>query len=259
MSDPLPRYFRYDDGRLGLRRLTFVERPRRTLFCLPYAGGQSLAFRPLAQQLPADWAVWSVDPPGHGWSPGPAWETVDEMVDGYLRWLPAELFVGAIVLGHSLGGCVAFALARRLTSAGIPLAGLILSGARPPHRRDEYESFLTMDDARLLETLIAIGGVPAEWAREPEIFDHFKAALRADFRAFEHYELAGTVETASALALGAHDDLVCRPEHVLEWTQFVPGCRVDFLTGGHMFVQTHAAAVAQRIVSQFDLGAGAQP
>lgn len=252
MADTLPRYVRYAEGRLGLRRLTYVEQPRRTLVCLPYAGGQSLAFRPLAQQLPADWSAWSVDPPGHGWSEGPPWESVEEMVDGYLRWLPAELFTDAILLGHSLGGCVAFALARRLHMAGVPLAGLVVSAARPPHRRDEYESFLSMSDARLLETLIAMGGVPVEWAQEPEIFDHFKDTLRADFRAFESYEMRGEVQVTSALALGAMDDLVCLPEHLLEWTKFLPGCRVDFVSGGHMFIQTHAAAAAQRIVSQFD-------
>lgn len=248
MSSNAPKYLRLADGRLGLRRFHDEERLGTTLLCFPYAGGQSLAFRALADQLPRDWAVWAIDPPGHGWAAPPALERVEDMVDLYLDLLPGELIHGSVLLGHSLGGSVAFAICQRLTARGAGPRGLILSGTRPPGRLAEYESFLAMDDHALLRTLIQIGGVPAEWADEPELFGLFKDTLRADFRAFEAFAIEQPLTGVPTLSVGGLEDDVCRSHHVFDWTRFSEDCRVDFVEGRHMFVQTHAAGLARRVV-----------
>lgn len=252
-------YERYDEGRVGLRCFRPAASAAPRLICLPYAGGQSLAFRWLAEQLPQAWGVWGIDPPGHGWAAGPPLDRIERLVDAYLQHLPAELLPGAVLLGHSLGGCVAFALAQRMLREGQGPAALILSGTRPPHRAADYTSFVGMDDATLLATLIEIGGVPAEWAQEPELFDHFKDALRADFEAFEAFEPGAPIETIPVAVVGGLQDIVCRPEHLFEWSRFCPGCQVDFLEGGHMFLQSNAATLARRIESFLRGPAGGGP
>ncbi len=247
MADVGGRFTRLWGGRIGLRKFQESRDGGPRLLAFPYAGGQSLAFRTLAKELPDAWGVWAIDPPGHGWSGGPPLDDISDMVDAYLEHLPKELLADTILMGHSLGGCLVFALAQRMKDLGIEPKALILSGTRPPHRKDEYESFHSMDDQRLLDVLIQIGGIPADWANDPEVFNHFKEALRADFRAFENFDISRPLEGMDVFVIGGLEDVVCRPEHVFEWSQFCPGCRVDFVSGEHMFIQTNATMVARRI------------
>lgn len=247
-SPVLSSYRRLAGGCLGLRSFREPASAAVQLFGVPYAGGQSLAFRWLVEQLPATWGVWAIDPPGHGWANGPALESVEEMASLYLEQIPPAILEGGVLFGHSLGGCVVFEMAHRLIQRGRPLRAMVLAGTRPPHRRDEYESFLSMDDRQLLEALIAIGGVPPQWADEPEIFELFKDALRADFRAFESYEVTQPLDDRlPVLVVGGLNDAVCRPYHVYEWSQYCHNCRIEFVEGEHLFLQTHPQPLAQRM------------
>lgn len=243
------KYVQWDEGRIGLRWYREAEESDTRLLCFPHAGGQSLAFRSLAAELPATWGISALDPPGHGWAKGPPLDSVERLADYYMTWLPASARRGSVLLGHSLGGLVAFAVAQRMLASGEPIVGLVLSGTRPPHRRDDYVSFASMDDATLLRAMIEIGGVPKEWANEPEIFDSFKEALRADFIAFDRFGPPAPLRELPVFSLGGMQDMVCRPEHVFEWSRYCPGCRVDFVTGGHLFHQEAPGATARRLES----------
>lgn len=247
MSQSSPTYFRYDNNRLGLRCLRESSRAATKLICLPHAGGQSLAFRALADALPQEWGVWAIDLPGHGWADGPPLDTIPAMAQECLRHIPDDIVSGAVILGHSLGGCVAFEFASLLVEAGTPPAALILSATRPPNRLADYESFVTMNDEQLLHCLIAIGGLPEEWVREPELFNHFKGAIRADLIAFESFSITRPLQGVPCLVLAGVQDVVCRPEHSFEWSSYCPGCRVELIQDGHVFVQEQPAWVAERL------------
>lgn len=248
MTQPRVSYHRLAEHRLGLRALRDVRPTGPKVLCFPHAGGQSLAFRELTEALPGHWSVWGVDLPAHGWAAGPALTEIPEMAEFCLRHLPSDVLADAIILGHSLGGCVAFEVATRLVAQGTPPPALILSGTRPPNRIADYESFVTMDDARLLECLISIGGIPGEWSTEPDLFDHFKEAIRADLVAFEHFAVGQPLTAVPALILAATADVVCRPEHSFEWSRYCPDCRVEIVRDGHLFIQTQADWVADRLV-----------
>ncbi len=57
--------------------------------------------------------VFAVDLPGHGYSEGPALETVEEIADWMTRFMAAVEVVSATVMGHSMGSLVALDLASR--------------------------------------------------------------------------------------------------------------------------------------------------
>lgn len=246
MSQATKAYERYDEGRIGVRLLSGGTNGP-TLFIFPHAGAQSLAFRALSNELPRSWRVIGLDPPGHGWAAGPPFDDVEEMAKQYVAHIPDEYLDGVVLFGHSLGGLVAYSVAERLQRSGRPVAGLILSATRPPHRRENYVSFAAMDDATLLDVLIQIGGVPASWADEPEVFDYFKESVRADFRAFDRLTSLRPMGNIPMQALGGTEDQICLPEHVVEWTRYAPNCQVDRVPGGHLFVIENAAAVAYRV------------
>lgn len=252
MQQEKPRYLKLADGRVGLRRFRDDSASGPRLVCFPYAGGQSLAFRGLEEHLPPHWELWGLDPPGHGWAPGVALDSVEALVDLYLNTLPRELLAGAVLYGHSLGGCVAFELARRLMLAGAAPRALVLGGTRPPGHLAEYESFLGLDDSALLATLIKIGGVPAEWANEPEVFDMFKDTLLADFRAFESFTIRAPLVGLPVLAIGGTQDDVCRTQHLFDWLRLTDNCRIEFVEGRHMFVQTNPLGVARLVIDFVD-------
>lgn len=245
-------YERRADNRLGVRRFREEQVGSPRLFAFPFAGGQSLSYRPLAEKLPATWGVFAIDPPGHGWVGGEPIRQIDAMADFYLEHVPRELLTGSVLFGHSLGGLVAWSLARRLEERNLPAPALILCGTRPPHRRDDYEPFSKLGDQRLLEVLIDMGGVPSEWAAEPELFDYFKGALRADFEAFETYSPPSERSMTPVLAMGSLGDNVCQAEHVKEWSRYCANLTVEIVTGGHLFVMSHPESVARRIVEFVD-------
>lgn len=248
MHDASPKYVRFHEDQLGMRRLRSGTPGALHLVGIPYAGGQSLGFRPLVQHLPEAWGAWALDPPGHGWALGTPLDCVEQLADLYVQHLPTSLWQGALLFGHSLGGYVAYALAQRLETLGAEPAGVVISATVPPQHRSAYASFLTMDDATLLDVLIRFGGVPSQWAQDPEVFDHFKDALRADFRAFEAFNLQPPQVRLPLLALAAQDDVVCRPEHARSWQQALPGCQFDVLPGDHMYLHTRPAELARRLV-----------
>lgn len=244
MNRTVPPYQRWDQNRLGLRRFREPVGGAPRLLGFPFAGGQSLAFRPLADRLPGDWGVAAIDPPGHGWTAGPPLDEIDRLAELCARHLPAEIWEGAVLYGHSMGGCLAWRLA---TMVAGPMA-LVLGATRPPHMNDQYGSFLLLSDAELLELLAQLGGVPADWAERPDLFAPFREALRADFLAFERFSASGPAPRLPVLAIGATLDRVCRPEHIGEWSRHAEELTVEFLSADHLFLQTHAELLAARLV-----------
>jgi external thioesterase TEII len=242
------RYHRLCDQTVGVRLLREGQQGAPLLLGFPYAGGQSLAYRPLGRHLPDDWALWGVDPPGHGSSGGRPLRDVDTMVTRYLECLPIEGVTSAILVGHSFGGYAALALAHRLVEAGRRPRAVVLSATRPPQVRDSYESWMRLDDRTLLFTLIDRGAVPAAWADRPEFYGQFITALRADLEAAQAFQLPGPLEGVPVLVLSGRSDELCRAEHATEWEAWCPGCRIEALDGDHLFLTNNPRAMADALV-----------
>lgn len=247
MTNRPAQYIRLAGGRIGLRQFRPAASGAVRLVCLPYAGGQSLAFRNLARFLPAEWGVWAIDPPGHGFAQGKLLDDVEAMADAYLAHLPEELLDGGVLLGHSIGGCVAYSLAGRLAQRGTAVAVLVVCGTPPPDMRRDEEPISELDDDALLQRLIDIGGIPANLAARGELFDLFKHAIRADMKAYETFDIRAPLAGTTLLAFGGREDEICRPEHLSTWSRYCSDCRVEHFGGGHLFLQSHAEEVAERL------------
>lgn len=233
-------YTRLSEGRVGLRRLR--DGPGPTVLCFPHAGGQSLGFRELAAHLDG-LAVLAVDPPGHGWAAGPPAETIDEVVATYQAHLPPALLDG-VLLGHSMGGYVALALAAALPS---PPRAVIVGAARPPRRRRDYALLSGLDDEALRAALTDPG------SPHGALFDQYRDLVRADIRAFDRHVAAPGPHRGPLLAVAGLDDPLCRAEHMHDWQAHTAHAVVDFLAGGHFFMQSSARAYAE-IIQRFLAG-----
>lgn len=102
--------FALDLARLRLHGIDFGG-PGRPLLALHGHFGCARNFARLATLLAPDWRIVALDQRGHGWTEHPEGVSRDDYVHDLIDAL-AELRLGPLpVLGHSLGGCNAYALA----------------------------------------------------------------------------------------------------------------------------------------------------
>lgn len=97
---------------------------RPSLLCVHGSGGRADNFLPQLAGLSGQVNVAAIDLPGHGQTPGPGCQVVED----YAAWLGDFLAAGPVrpvLLGHSLGGAVAMQLALERPHL---LRGLILAG-----------------------------------------------------------------------------------------------------------------------------------
>ncbi|MBI4798288.1 MAG: alpha/beta hydrolase [Desulfarculus sp.] len=110
---------------IGLRQGRQAFDPARpSLLCLHGSGGRAENFLPQLAGLSGQVNVAAIDLPGHGQTPGPGCQVVED----YAAWLGDFLAAGParpVLLGHSLGGAVAMQLALERPHL---LRGLILAG-----------------------------------------------------------------------------------------------------------------------------------
>ncbi|MDT0378448.1 alpha/beta fold hydrolase [Streptomyces sp. DSM 42041] len=169
------------------------DSPSLRLIGFHHAGGSAAVYYPLLRHLPADWDVLLHDLPGRGRRI--AEKQHDDMrdvvacaVSDVLPWtedVPCALF------GHSMGAIVAAESARALESLGrfpvwTGVSGRIAPDGRLPGRAPLH----TLDDARLLEAMVELGGMPDGVAEAPRFLEHFLRTVRTDLRAVHSYRPA---------------------------------------------------------------------
>lgn len=153
--------------------------------------------------------------------------------------------------GHSLGGQLAFQLARELRRRGDPLPSqLIVSAARAPHVSNLRRAFYDRSREELLDQLKRLSGTPAEVLASDELMDLMLPAIRADFEMSETIEWAH--EDAFDIPLtafaGDRDQLVERHE-IEPWrTQTTNRFTMNVFHGGHFFINDCRDQVIQQIV-----------
>lgn len=217
------------------------------LICFPPAGGFSLSFKPLANELSHTWEVWGIDPPGHGLSQGSLLHSVNEMATYYFKKLQF-LFHGRFsLLGHSLGGLVAYALGKKLESLCIYPTTVIICATEPPHRIATRTKMSTLTDADLVNKLVKLNGLPADVLKYEHLLKGLLPLVRADLLAFEHFSVDLSEEmmrTPIWLFGGTADPLVCLTT-LQEWDRYGVNTTCFLIEGNHFFVQLAARATAK--------------
>ncbi|MQA25183.1 MAG: amino acid adenylation domain-containing protein, partial [Micromonosporaceae bacterium] len=107
--------------------------PTLSCVCVPYGGGQPLAYRPLADALPEDWTLYAVAIPGHDPGvPEEAVPAVEEVAERCAAEVLETVTGPLVVYGHcGVGGALAVELARRLEAAGREVQAVYLGAVFP--------------------------------------------------------------------------------------------------------------------------------
>ncbi|MEV6559581.1 amino acid adenylation domain-containing protein [Nocardia sp. NPDC051756] len=242
-----------------------------TVVAVPYSGGSAVAYQPLAEALPAHWALYAVELPGHDRT-RPDEELLPGAVVAELILAELPAITGPILLyGHCLGVAATVELARQAEAAGIDLVGVALGAGFPTARLpgrffDWFYRLVPTDrftsDREYLTYLRGRGGFVDIDDAEQQAF--VLRNVRHDARDAEEYFTAAYTDPQTPLrtpvlaVVGAKDRVT---EHYAErhheWRHFSDGL-LDLAVlprAGHFFVKSHAKPLAEALVEFAELDA----
>ncbi|QKG19890.1 non-ribosomal peptide synthetase [Actinomadura verrucosospora] len=133
--------------------------PRLALVCVPYGGGNAVAYRPLADAMPPDVALWAVDLPGHDLADDRPCAPIAETAARCAHEIADRVTGPVAVYGQCAGAATTVELARRLEDIGVPVVATFIGASLPPEDPRRAERRLaegTLD--QILEHLRRLGG-----------------------------------------------------------------------------------------------------
>lgn len=219
-------------------RLSGGGTPRLRLVAAHHAGGAASNFRTWSAWCPGWVEILSIQPPGReGRIREPFATSVEQLADEATAALLAEVGEDPwVAFGHSLGGYVAFEIARRMEAAGKGPVQIVLAGCGAPSGRNTAPS---QDDGVLKEELRRYGATPDAILDHPQNLAYFLPRIRADLKIAAAYGAAplNPIETPITCIVGADDEMVS-PASAALWSAFT---KTEFqmvtLPGDHFFLQ----------------------
>jgi medium-chain acyl-[acyl-carrier-protein] hydrolase len=227
---------------------------RFRLFCFPYAGGGSSAYRAWAADLPADVELCLVQLPGREsrWKDAP-FVGMPELIAAAHDGLREHFDRPYAFFGHSLGGLVSFELARALRASGSRLPiHLFVSAHRAPQLPNPHPEMRHLDDGAFVDEIKRrYGGIPQAVLDTPDLLELVLPCLRADFTVFETYEYRdGPRLDIPISAFGGTTDGYVTRDAIAEWeAQTSQPFALSMLTGDHFYLQNQRPAVLTSISS----------
>ena len=213
----------------------------------PYAGGSAFAFAEWIPRLvAADEAAVVlrypvVDPTGAG--PG-----LGALADAAAAAVLAVVDGPLVLVGHSLGGLVAYELALRLEPVR-PVHLLVVSAARPPgHARMTEDQVLAMTDDQWRDEVLAQGLIDEESAATPGMLDVVVPTLRANYLLLARNPPPTGRVSCPLLVLGGTEDAGVPPELLGLWGDRTTARSARRMySGGHFYYREQLPDVCREI------------
>ncbi len=228
-------------------RLAPREEAKVRLLCFPHAGGGTSLWRPWSTTpgLPAWVEVAAIQLPGHGTRIGEPLVTkneqlVEALVQAVLPSITEEGLAMAL-FGHSLGGLLAFEVARRLCQQQIRPLVLAIAACRAPQLPERLPGM--PDDETLVDQLRAA-------RTQPEAVAGKLALLRAGYAVRLSYRYRPAEPLPCPIVVyGGREDNEVTPAELCGWgEQAAERFHLRMFPGGHFFL--HEASVRPRVVQK---------
>ncbi|HJU38302.1 MAG TPA: alpha/beta fold hydrolase [Tahibacter sp.] len=228
-----------------------VREPSKTsrrlrLYCFCYAGGSAAVYLPWQARLDASIEVCAVQLPGRGNRMGERpFTAMPELIRALAPVIGREDDLPFAFFGHSLGGLVAFELARyrKLHYMRMP-EHLIVSGCDAPQFRSESRRLHALPDHELIDVLKDFNGTPPEVLAHRELMDLLLPTIRADFALVDDYVYRPGLPLTMPITVlaGRREDRSV--DQVYGWRkETLSDCRVHYFDGDHFFIFPEQRAV----------------
>ncbi|MFF3756133.1 amino acid adenylation domain-containing protein [Streptomyces sp. NPDC002185] len=250
-----------DRGPRGLLHLLTPERRTvaASVVCAPYGGGSALIYKPLADALPADWALHSIAVPGH--ELGEEAMDIDEVARRCAEEIVANVTGPLVLYGHcGVGVRLTVEIARRVEAAGREIDAVHLGGifpfARPKGRGAALAERFAELSARLrsdqdMINALAAAGLDVDEVDEEQlrlIVRNRRVGTQGAERYFgELYESEGGTLTAPVIAVCGDRDPATEfyEERFREWHRITGTAAVVVLDeAGHFYLKYRAEELA---------------
>ncbi|MFD3677083.1 MFS transporter [Streptomyces sp. NPDC058613] len=248
----------------GPRRLLHLLTPERrqvaaSVVCAPYGGGSALIYKPLADAMPADWALHSIAVPGH--ELGEEAMDIDEVARLCAEEIVAHVAGPLVLYGHcGVGVRLTVEIARRVEAAGREIDAVHLGGifpfARPKGRGAALAERFAELSARLrsdqgMINALAAAGLDVDEVDEDQlrlIVHNRRVGTKGAERYFgELYESEGGALSAPVIAVCGDRDPATEfyEERFREWHRITGTAAVVVLDeAGHFYLKYRAAELA---------------
>ncbi|MEU3145109.1 MULTISPECIES: thioesterase II family protein [unclassified Streptomyces] len=216
------------------------------LICLPHAGGSATFYHPVATSLAPRCDVLAVQYPGRqDRRAEKPLEDIDELANQLFPVLRARVHQPVALFGHSMGATLAFELARRFESTGVPLEALFVSARPAPSRQRTGGTVHLLSDEQLVAELRTLDGTAKQVFNDEELVRMALPAVRGDYKAAETYRYRpGPKLRCPIHALIGDNDPLVTPVEAQAWSEHTNGpFTLDTFAGGHFYLLEHRATV----------------
>ncbi|HJR78971.1 MAG TPA: thioesterase domain-containing protein, partial [Anaerolineales bacterium] len=225
------------------------------LFLFPYAGGGPAVFHHWPAEIPPHMEAWIAHYPGRGSRHHePPIKQISTFAERLSQAVQPFLDRPFAFFGHSLGGLVAFELARHLHKNNFPQPSvLFVSACSAPHLPESYPHIHGLSDTEFLQSLQQLNGIPAELLRQPDVLEMFLPILRADFEAIESYVYRpdNFLLSCPIVAFGGADDPRLSRERLEAWSVHTSSSfRSRYFPGDHFFINTARESVIAALIAE---------
>jgi surfactin synthase thioesterase subunit len=218
------------------------------LYCFPHGGGSATSYLSWSRLLPGVQVI-GVQPPGHGDRIREApWSRMTDLVDALVAEIdPVQPYA---FFGHSLGGLVAYEVARRLRDDGRRTPDHLFVSANPaPDLPRLAPPILHLPDAELIAEVSRLhGGIPDEILSDPQLVRLAARPLRADYAIVETYRWRpGLPLPCPVSVLAGTDDTISESE-MRAWQRHTERrLRMRWFPGGHFYLQQERRSVLRTL------------
>jgi len=226
------------------------------VFLFPYAGGGPAVFSKWNAELPENIEAQIVHYPGrgsrHNETPIKSVSKLTEEISQGIQHLPDKQFV---FFGHSLGGLIAFELARYLHQKAFPQpVAVFISACGAPHVPDSHPPIHTLPDGEFIDALKKLNGTPQEIIQNQEMLNLLLPVLRTDFEMIETYKyVSNDLLDCPIIAIGGLDDKRVSSERLEGWEMYTSSkFELRYFPGDHFFINTAKESVIDSIVREVD-------
>lgn len=213
------------------------------LICLPYSGGSSFAYQPLAAYWPKTWKVTTLILPGRGRRIGePLVVNMEDLVNDCWQQIKDSLQQPYTFFGHSLGSRLAYLLAHKAREEGCLLpVHLFLSGTKGPSVPQVTPYRYLFSKTAFKKRLESYGGISKEILNDTAAFDFFEPIIRADFQAIETYKYyqKPALNISTTVITGTEEEMT--KNEIQKWQkEFTTKVTFIKMQGNHFFLFAHA-------------------
>lgn len=221
------------------------------LICLPPAGGSASFYHRLGSRLSQGVEVVGVQLPGRGHLVGqPPYRALGAMLADLVPAMMSLVDRPFALFGHSMGGLLAFELARGLRRVcGSSPVGLIVAACAAPQLPRTRRPVHRLPSAQLWDELSRLNGTPDEVLESTDIMELLEPAIRADFAICDsyHYVVDRPLHCPLVVFGGGADPNISRAE-LHAWAMHTTSSfRLSMLPGDHFFVTRELPRLVQAI------------